>query len=56
LDKNTILVSGVFSSKEFVLISTQNYIVLPSGNKMMHDRVSARKGSVRITDEGIKPE
>ena len=56
LDKNTILVSGVFSFKEFVLISTQNYIVLPSGNKMMHDRVSARKGSVRITDEGIKPE
>jgi hypothetical protein len=56
LDKNTILVSGVFSFKEFVLISTQNYIVLPSGSKMMHDRVSARKGSVRITHEGIKPE
>lgn len=56
LDKKTILVSGIFSFKEFVLVSTQNYIVLPSGKKMMYDRVSARNGSVIIIDEGIKQE
>ena len=56
LDKKTILVSGIFSFKEFVLVSTQNYIVLPGGKKMMYDRVSARNGSVIIIDEGIKQE
>lgn len=53
LDKKTILVSGIFSFKEFVLVSTQNYIVLPSGKKMMHNRVSARNGPVLIINEGI---
>lgn len=57
LDKKTILISGVFSFKEFVVTVTQNYILLPTGKRVMHDRVSARSGSVRITyDEGIIPE
>jgi hypothetical protein len=57
LDKKTILVSGKFSFKEFVLIATQNYIILPNGKKMMHNRVRANDGSVKVTaDEGIKPE
>ena len=57
LDKNTILISGIFSYKDFIVTVTQNYILLPNGKKVMHDRVSARGGSVRITyDEGIIPE
>ena len=56
LDKKTILVSGIFSFKDFALVSTQNYIVLPNGKKMMHNRVSARNGSVIIIDEGIRKE
>jgi hypothetical protein len=53
LDKNTLLVSGIFSFKEFVLIATQNYIILPNGKRMMHNRVSASNGSVIITEEGV---
>ena len=57
LDKKTILISGVFSYRDFIVTVTQNYILLPNGKKVMHDRVSARGGSVRITyDEGIIPE
>jgi hypothetical protein len=57
LDKNTILISGIFSYKDFIVTVTQNYILLPNGKKVMHDRVSARSGSVSITyDEGIIPE
>ena len=57
LDKKTILVSGIFSFKEFALIATQNYIILPNGKKMMHNRVKANDGSVKLTaDQGIKPE
>lgn len=57
LDKKTILISGVFSYKDFIVTVTQNYILLPNGKKVMYDRVSARSGSVRITyDEGIIPE
>lgn len=57
LDKETILISGVFSYKDIIVTVTQNYILLPNGKKVMYDRVSARSGSVRITyDEGIIPE
>ena len=57
LDKKTILVSGIFSFKEFVLIATQNYLILPNGKKMMHNRVRANDGSVKLTaDDGIKPD
>ena len=56
LDKKTILVSGVFSFKDFVLIATQNYLILPNGKKMMHNRVRANDGSVKVTaEDGIKP-
>ena len=55
--KNTSLISGKFSYKDFIVTVTQNYILLPNGKKVMHDRVSARSGSVSITyDEGIIPE
>jgi hypothetical protein len=57
LDKKTILVSGIFSFKEFVLTATQNYLILPNGKKMMHNRVRANNGSVKVTaEDGIKPE
>jgi hypothetical protein len=57
LDKKTILVSGVFSFKDFVLIATQNYLILPNGKKMMHNRVRANDGSVKVTaEDGIKPD
>jgi len=57
LDKKTILVSGVFSFKDFVLIATQNYLILPNGKKMMHNRVRANDGSVKVTaEDGMKPD
>ena len=54
LDRETLLVSGIFWSRAFVLIATQNYIVLPDGKRMMHNRVRARNSHITITDEGIK--
>jgi hypothetical protein len=56
IDRKTILVSGIFSFKEFMLVATQNYIILPSGKRMMHSRTIARYGSVSITDNGIIPD
>ena len=56
LDKKTILVSGIFCFKEFTLIATQNYIILPGGKRMMYDRVSSKNGDVNITDEGVRAE
>jgi hypothetical protein len=54
LDKKTLLVSGIFWSRAFVLIATQNYIVLPNGKKMMHKRINARNSHIKITEEGIE--
>jgi hypothetical protein len=56
LDKDMILVSGIFSFKEFVLIATQNYIILPNGQWLMHNRSTANNSSVTITEFGIKSE
>ena len=56
LDKQMILVSGKFSFKEFVLIATQNYLILPNGKRMMHNRTTARNSSVSITEFGIRSE
>jgi hypothetical protein len=56
LDKHMILVSGIFSFKEFVLTATQNYLILPNGQWMMHNRTTANKSSVTITEFGIKSE
>jgi hypothetical protein len=56
LDKQMILVSGIFSFKEFVLTATQNYLILPNGQWMMHNRTTANKSSVTITEFGIKSE
>lgn len=53
LDKKTILVSGIFYFKEFKLIATQNYIILPDGKRMMYNKVSSKNGDVMITEEGI---
>jgi hypothetical protein len=56
LDKQMILVSGIFSFKEFVLTATQNYLILPNGQWLMHNRTMANKSSVTITEFGIKSE
>ena len=56
LDKNTILISGIFYFKEFKLIATQNYIILPDGKRMMYNKVSSKNGDVMITKEGIRAE
>jgi hypothetical protein len=54
LDKKTILVSGLFAFPQFMLIATQNYIVLPNGKRLMHGRINAKGGDVTITEEGLK--
>ena len=54
LDKKTILVSGIFCFKEFKLIATQNYIILPGGKRIMYDRISSKNGDVNMTDEGVR--
>jgi len=54
LDKRTILVSGLFAFPQFTLIATQNYIVMPSGNRLMHSRINARNGDVTITEDGLE--
>ena len=56
LDKQMILVSGIFSFKDFVLTATQNYLILPNGQWLMHNRTKANKSSVTITEFGIKSE
>jgi hypothetical protein len=56
LDKEMILVSGIFSFKEFVLTATQNYLILPNGQWLMHNRSTANNSSVIITEFGIKSE
>ncbi len=54
LDKKSILVSGTFAFPQFVLIATQNYILTPSGKRLMHSRINAKNGDVAITEEGLK--
>ena len=55
LDKNTILVSGIFSiDNDKKLKVTQNYIILPSGKWIMHDRINSNSRNIIITDDGIK--
>lgn len=56
LDKEMILVSGIFSFKEFVLTATQNYLILPNGQWLMHNTTAANNNSVTITEFGIKSE
>jgi hypothetical protein len=55
LDKSTILVSGIFSINESVLVVTQNYVKSLSGKRIMHSRIGAKNGSVTVTDEEIVP-
>ncbi len=55
LDRNSILVSGVFYIDENQkLIVTQNYIILPSGKWIMHDRLDSNNKDIVITNDGIK--
>jgi hypothetical protein len=56
LDKKTILVSGIFQFKEFKLIATQNYIILPDGKRMMYNKVNSKNRHVMITAESIRAE
>lgn len=55
LDKNTILLSGTFYiGGDQKLVVTQNYIILPSGKWIMHDRIDSHSKGVIITNDGIK--
>ncbi len=55
LDKNTMLVSGIFNlDNNQKLVITQNYITLPSGKWIMHDRINSNNKDVIITNDGIK--
>jgi hypothetical protein len=55
LDKKTLLVSGTFYVEENQkMVVTQNYIILPSGKWIMHDRIDSNNKDVVITNEGIK--
>jgi hypothetical protein len=56
LDKTTIMVSGTFSIKDHVLVVTQNYIISPSGKRIMHSKISANSGAVSVTDDEIRPD
>ena len=56
LDKATILVSGMFSIKESLLVVTQNYVTSLSGKRIMHSRISANSGAVSVTDDEIRPD
>lgn len=55
LDKKTLLVSGTFCIEENQkIVATQNYIILPSGKWIMHDRIDSNNKDIVITNEGIK--
>ena len=54
LDKTTILVSGMFPINEYMLVVTQNYVMSLSGKRIMHSRISAKDGTVTITDDEIR--
>lgn len=56
LDKTTIMVSGIFSIKDYVLVVTQNYIISPSGKRIMHSKINANSGAVSVTDDEIRPD
>jgi hypothetical protein len=54
LDRNTVLVSGIFFINENNKLEvTQNYIILPSGKWIMHDRIDSFSKDIVITNEGI---
>lgn len=53
LDGTTILISGMFSVKGSLLIVTQNYVISPIGKRIMHSRISAKYGSIAVTDDEI---
>lgn len=54
LDENTILVSGIFGVQQFMLVATQNYIVMPSGKKLMHGRIDAHNSDISLMDDRIQ--
>lgn len=54
LDENTILVSGIFGVQQFMLVATQNYIVMPSGKKLMHGRIDAHNNDISLMDDRIQ--
>jgi hypothetical protein len=52
-NKDTIIISGRFVVNDVILTITQNYILLPSGKKIMHSKLRSNNNSVTITDQGI---
>jgi hypothetical protein len=54
LDKKTLLVSGIYYINENERLTiTQNYIILPTGKWVMHDRIDSDGKNIIITNEGI---
>lgn len=54
LDENTILVSGTFDlENQQKLTITQNYIILPTGKWIMHDKINSQEKDIIITNERI---
>ena len=52
-NKDTIIISGRFVVNDVILTITQNYILLPDGKRIMHDKFRSDNNSVTITDQGI---
>jgi hypothetical protein len=54
VDKNTLIVSGIFSSGYFTCNITQNYILLSNGKRIMHSKIDSNGRDITISTEGIK--
>ncbi len=53
VDKEMIIVSGLFASNGEILNITQNYIVLPSGKWIMHKKLKSGGNNIKIDREDI---
>ena len=54
IDKQMVLVGGIFFLDSDTLSITQNYLITPSGKRIMHDKIDAKNGNIDITNNGIK--
>jgi hypothetical protein len=46
----------MFPIKGYVLVVTQNYVKSLSGKRIMYSRITAKNGSVTVTDDEIVPD
>ncbi|MGD1836486.1 MAG: hypothetical protein ACPKPY_00325 [Nitrososphaeraceae archaeon] len=54
IDKQMLLVSGIFFIGSDSLSITQNYLITPSGKRIMHDKIDSKNGIINITNNEIK--